>query len=66
MDGVSLTFEPETLSLVVDKAMESKLGARGLRGIMESLMLDYMFDLPEHKSKGNLLITREMAEEKLK
>ncbi|MBR1793244.1 MAG: ATP-dependent Clp protease ATP-binding subunit ClpX [Bacteroidales bacterium] len=66
MDGVSLEFDDEALALVVDKAMESKLGARGLRGIMESLMLDYMYDLPSLHHEGKLLITKDMAEQKLK
>ncbi|MBR1732610.1 MAG: ATP-dependent Clp protease ATP-binding subunit ClpX, partial [Alloprevotella sp.] len=46
MDGVALTFAPEALDFVVDKAVEYKLGARGLRSIMESIMADAMFETP--------------------
>lgn len=46
MDGVKLTFTPEALDLIVDKAVEYKLGARGLRSIVETIMMDAMFDLP--------------------
>lgn len=46
MDGVKLTFTPEALDLIVDKAIEYKLGARGLRSIVETVMMDAMFDVP--------------------
>lgn len=46
MDGVDLTFSPEALDLIVDKAIEYKLGARGLRSIVETIMMDAMFDTP--------------------
>ncbi|MCH5319147.1 MAG: ATP-dependent Clp protease ATP-binding subunit ClpX [Paramuribaculum sp.] len=46
MDGVKLTFQPETLDLIVDKAIEYKLGARGLRSIVETIMIDPMYELP--------------------
>lgn len=46
MDGVKLTFAPEALDYIVDKAMEYKLGARGLRGLCETIMMDVMFDVP--------------------
>lgn len=46
MDGVKLTFAPEVLEFVVDKAIEYKLGARGLRSIVEAIMVDAMFDIP--------------------
>lgn len=46
MDGVELTFTPEALDLIVDKAVEYKLGARGLRSIVETIMMDAMFDSP--------------------
>ena len=51
MDGVSLTFTKEALDVLVDKAVEYKLGARGLRSIVESVMMDPMFNLPSQKSK---------------
>lgn len=49
MDGVELEFEPATLDLIVDKAIEYKLGARGLRSIVESIMIDAMYDIPSQK-----------------
>ena len=60
MDGVELAIEPEALELIVDKAIEYKLGARGLRSIMESVMTDLMFSLPDHKQKS-ISISREYA-----
>ncbi len=51
MDGVKLTFAPEVYEFVVDKAMEYKLGARGLRSIVETIMMDVMFDIPSQKVK---------------
>lgn len=52
MDGVKLTFSDEALNLVVDKAVEYKLGARGLRSIVESIMTDAMFEMPSKKVKS--------------
>ena len=52
MDGIKLTFTPEALSLIVDKAMEYKLGARGLRSIVESIMMDAMFEIPSKRTKS--------------
>ncbi|KAA6347547.1 ATP-dependent Clp protease ATP-binding subunit ClpX [termite gut metagenome] len=49
MDGVELVFHNDTLEYVVDKAMEFKLGARGLRSIVETIMMDVMFDIPSQK-----------------
>ena len=51
MDGIELTFAPEALEIIVDKAVEYKLGARGLRSIVESVMMDTMFDAPSKKIK---------------
>lgn len=51
MDGVTLTFTQEALDAMVDKAVEFKLGARGLRSIVENVMMDSMFDLPSRKVK---------------
>jgi ATP-dependent Clp protease ATP-binding subunit ClpX len=52
----------------VDKAVEYKLGARGLRGLMENVMADLMFELPNHKHLGQtqcFTVTRDYAQEKL-
>ncbi len=46
MDGVKLTFQPEVYEFIVDKAIEYKLGARGLRSIVETIMMDVMFEMP--------------------
>ncbi|MBR4052524.1 MAG: ATP-dependent Clp protease ATP-binding subunit ClpX [Alistipes sp.] len=51
MDGVELKFEPEVLEYIVDKAVEFKLGARGLRSIAEAVMTDAMFELPSSDEK---------------
>lgn len=51
MDGVKLEFQPEVFEYIVDKAIEYKLGARGLRSIVETIMMDVMFELPSAKAK---------------
>ena len=51
MDGVKLTFDPEVYEFIVDKAIEYKLGARGLRAIVETIMMDAMFDIPTTRKK---------------
>jgi len=51
MDGIKLTFAPEALEVIVDKAVEYKLGARGLRSIVESVMMDTMFEFPSKRVK---------------
>ncbi|MBR5456921.1 MAG: ATP-dependent Clp protease ATP-binding subunit ClpX [Bacteroidaceae bacterium] len=60
MDGVALSFEDEALEYIVDVAIEYKLGARGLRSIVETIMMDKMFEIP---SSGEAVcrITREYA-----
>jgi len=64
MDGVKLTFEPDMLDLVVDKAIQYKLGARGLRSIVETIMIDLMFEIPTSGEK-ELDITAEYSLKKL-
>ena len=66
MDGVTLVFEPAMLDLVVDRAVEYHLGARGLRSIMEGIITDLMFDLPQMKKGSTYTLTRELAEQKIK
>jgi ATP-dependent Clp protease ATP-binding subunit ClpX len=51
MDGIELTFEEEVFEYIVDKAVEYKLGARGLRSIVETIMMDVMFEIPSTKKK---------------
>ena len=60
-EGVALTFEPEVLVFIVDKAMEFKLGARGLRSICEAIMMDAMFEIPSGKPLTSLTISLEYA-----
>lgn len=64
MDGVKLKFEPEALDMIVDKAIEYKLGARGLRAIVETVMIDSMFELPS-SSKKTFTVKPEYVLEKL-
>jgi ATP-dependent Clp protease ATP-binding subunit ClpX len=68
MDNVTLTFDDEALDFIVDKALEYKLGARGLRGLMETVMTDVMFEMPTHKQLGTtqtFTVTKEFAESKI-
>ncbi len=66
MEGITLKIEEEVLDLIVNKALEFKLGARGLRGICETIMVDLMFDAPSEKSAKNITITLDYALDKLK
>jgi len=64
MDGVKLTFDEDALLYVVDKAVEYKLGARGLRSIVESIMMDAMFEVPSKKVK-KFVVTLDYAKQQL-
>jgi len=64
MDGIKLTFTPEALELIVDKAVEYKLGARGLRSIVENIMMDTMFESPSKRTKS-YEVTAEYAQRQL-
>jgi ATP-dependent Clp protease ATP-binding subunit ClpX len=64
MDGIELTFEPDALKFVVEKAIEFKLGARGLRSIMEAILIDAMFELPSKRRTKKLDVTLEYARNK--
>ncbi|MEC7645949.1 MAG: ATP-dependent Clp protease ATP-binding subunit ClpX, partial [Bacteroidota bacterium] len=67
MDEITLSFDDKALDLIVEKAIEYRLGARGLRSICEAIMLDAMFDIPSlENKKDNLNITLAYAQEKLK
>lgn len=61
MDGVNLTFAPDALDYIVEKAIEFKLGARGLRGLVETIMMDVMYDVP----KEDFVVTKQLAQTKL-
>ncbi len=64
MDGIELSFSQEALDLIVDKAVEYKLGARGLRSIVENIMMDAMFETPSKRMKS-FEVTREYAQKQL-
>lgn len=64
LDGVELKFQPEVLDFVVDKAIEFKLGARGLRSIVETIMIDAMYDIPS-SSKKSYTVTLDYAKSQL-
>jgi ATP-dependent Clp protease ATP-binding subunit ClpX len=63
IEGIQLTFEPEVYDFMVEKALEYKLGARGLRSITESILTDAMFELPSQKIKS-FEVTLEYAQRK--
>ena len=64
MDGVELVIDDDVLGFIVDKSIEFKLGARGLRSLFETIMMDVMFQAPTMKKKRYVL-TREYAETQL-
>ena len=67
MDEIKLSFDEKVLDLIVEKAIQFKLGARGLRSICEAIMLDAMFEIPSEQNKTKQLnITLAYAQEKLK
>jgi len=64
IDDIKLEFEEEALEYIVDKAIEFKLGARGLRSICENIMNDAMFDMPSEE-EDHLMIDKDYAQDKL-
>ena len=64
LDGIKLTIEPEVLDLIVDTAIENKLGARGLRSICEAIMTDAMYEAPS-SNKKTFKLTVKYAKERL-
>ena len=65
MEGVELEFKPDALDYIVDKAVEFKLGARGLRSVCEAIITDAMFEIPSEKSIKTLSITLDYARSKI-
>ncbi len=59
LDGVQLTFEEDAIARIADKTIERKIGARGLRSIIESAMLDVMFEIPSQKGITGCVVTKE-------
>jgi ATP-dependent Clp protease ATP-binding subunit ClpX len=66
MDDIKLTFDNEALDFVVEKSIEFKIGARGLRSILEGIMTDAMFELPSKSGVRSLKITAAFVEEKFR
>jgi ATP-dependent Clp protease ATP-binding subunit ClpX len=66
IDNVKLEFEKEALEAIVDKAIERKTGARGLRAIMEDTMRDVMFEIPSNPKIVKCTITKKTVDEKAK
>ena len=66
IDNIKLSFDPEALDFIVEKSIEFKLGARGLRSILEGIMLDPMFELPSKGSSKSLHITVPFVMEKFR
>lgn len=64
-DGIQLSFEDDAIEYIVEKALEFRLGARGLRSICEAIMSDAMFELPSDPSIREFTITRDFVDEKL-
>jgi ATP-dependent Clp protease ATP-binding subunit ClpX len=64
MDDIRLKFQPEALEAIVDKAIQRKTGARGLRSVMESVLLPIMFELPSRTDVAECVVTREVVEQK--
>jgi ATP-dependent Clp protease ATP-binding subunit ClpX len=62
-DGVKLEFEPEALEAVADKAIERKIGARGLRSVMESVMGEVMYTVPSDPTVNRVVVTAESVRE---
>lgn len=66
LEGITLEIEPAVLDMVVDKAIEYELGARGLRSIMEAIMTDAMFEIPSQDDIKEFVLTEDYAADKLK
>jgi len=64
MDEIRLKFQPEALESIVEKALRRKTGARGLRSVMENVLLPIMFELPSRNDVAECVVTREMVEQK--
>jgi ATP-dependent Clp protease ATP-binding subunit ClpX len=64
LDNIKLSIADDAIDFIVDMAFENKLGARGLRGICELILQDFMYEAPSLKGKSELIITKAIAEEK--
>ena len=66
LDGVELTFEDDAISAIAEKAMIRKTGARGLRSIVENVMMEIMFDIPSLKGPKKVIVTKAVIEKSVK
>lgn len=64
MDGIELIFQEDVLEYIVDKAIEFKIGARGLRSITETIIMDKMYEMPSKKAK-KVIIDLDYAQSKI-
>lgn len=64
IDGAELRFEPDALRAVAEKAIKLNTGARGLRSILEDILLDLMYELPSDKTISEVVVTKECVTEK--
>ena len=62
LDDVKLSFEPEAIDAIAQKALERQTGARGLRSIMEKIMMDVMYEIPSDETIESCVITKEAVE----
>lgn len=62
LDGVELDFEDDALTAIAEKTLENNTGARGLRSVIEKLLLDYMYDIPGDSTVNRIVITRDCVE----
>lgn len=65
LDGVGLEFTDDAVNAIADKALERKTGARGLRAIMEAVMLDIMYKVPSDESISRYVIDKDIVEKNL-
>ena len=61
MDGVDLIFDDEAIEAIAQTAFKEKTGARGLRAIIENIMLEIMFTIPEYKNLDRCIITKDVV-----
>ena len=65
LDDVELTFTPEAIEAIAEKTIKRRTGARGLRAIMENVMMDYMYHVPSDKSIHQVVVTKQMVDDNL-
>ena len=65
LDGIKLTVQPSVIDFIVEKAIEHKLGARGLRSICEAILTDAMFELPSSESEKEFVLSLAYAKKHL-